>query len=69
MVNKRGYSLGPEFPIHYENRGTRDDTWAVFDARDDRVIVTDLKEWEAADRAYKENGSPPVDIAAIDSTP
>ena len=65
MVNKRGYSFGPDYPIHYEERING---WAVFDARDDRDIATGLKEWEARDLCLKENGSPMPDLTAIDLT-
>lgn len=63
MIGKRGRSFGPEHPIHYERRR---DGWAVFDARDDRDIVTGLKEWEARDRCVRENGITSVDTAALD---
>lgn len=69
MVNKRGYSFGPDLPFHFERRG---DTWAVFDARDDSDVDTGLKEWEACALAQKKNGtSGPTreGLDAIDSTP
>lgn len=67
MLNKRGYSFGAQYPIHYDKgKGGK---WEVFDARTDRVIADGLDEWEAVGRAHKENGSPSVDIAGIDSTP
>lgn len=53
MINKRGYSYGAEYPIHYEHRL---DGWAVFDARDDRDIATGLKEWQAQKLCLQENG-------------
>lgn len=67
MVNKRGYSFGAEYPIHYEDRGKAG--WAVFDARNDKDIETGLEQWEAQDRAWKENGSPKPDLDALDTTP
>lgn len=66
MLNKRGYSFGEHFPFHFEERP---DGWAVFDARTDRDVKTGLQRWEAQDVAWKENKSPRVDIAGIDSTP
>ena len=66
MVNKRGYSFGPDLPFHYEQRL---DGWAVFDARDDKDHGTGLKEWEASKLAQKLNGSPKPDLAGIDATP
>ena len=66
MVNKRGYSYGPEFPIHYERRL---DGWAVFDARDDRDIATGLKEWEAQKLCLQENNHPTPNLTEIDLTP
>ncbi len=66
MVNKRGVSYGPDYPIHYEQRP---DGWAVFDARDDRDIAVGLKnEWDAQKLCLKENGSPRPDLEAIDLT-
>ncbi len=70
MVNKRGYSFGPDLPIHYEERGV--EGWAVFDARDDEDKATGLKEWEAMKLATELNGNPVPDaatLAAIDETP
>jgi len=64
MLNKRGYSYGAEYPIHYEQRL---DGWAVFDARDDRDIATGLKEWEAQKLCLQENGSPGPDAATLDT--
>jgi hypothetical protein len=66
MLNKRGYSFGEQYPIHYEQRL---DGWAVFDARTDTDIATGLKEWEARDLAIKENGSPKPDLVGLDLTP
>jgi hypothetical protein len=68
VVNKRGYSFGPDLPIHYEQRI---DGWAVFDARDDRDLATGLAEHEAFTRAMKENGASPnaADLDAFDTTP
>lgn len=74
MVNKRGYSFGVDHPIHYEKRG---DSYAVFDARDDRDIEVGIKnDWDASKRCQDENEKlgfgcrpTPADIAAIDLTP
>ena len=71
MVNKRGYSFGADYPIHYEDRGVVQG-WAVFDARDDRDIETGLKEWEAFKLAMTLNDNPtptPADLDAFDTTP
>ena len=69
MINKRGYSFGPDLPIHYERRN---DGWAVFDARDERDIGTGLTEWEAKALAERENGlaGPNAEqVEEFDSTP
>ncbi len=66
MLNKRGYSYGEAYPIHYEQR---QDGWAVFDARDERTIATGLKEWEAAKLCLSENGYPTPCYDDLDSTP
>ncbi len=65
MLNKRGYSYGAEYPIHYESRH---DGWAVFDARTDVDIITGLTEWDAQKRCLKENGNPKPDLESIDQT-
>lgn len=66
MLNKRGYSFGEAYPIHYEQRA---DGWAVFDARDDRAIDTGLKEWEAQRLCRSENGNPTLCLSDIDDEP
>ncbi len=66
MVNKRGYSYGPEYPIHFEERL---DGWAVFDARDDRDIATGLKKWDAEKLCQSENGHPQPNLSDMDLTP
>lgn len=66
MVNKRGYSWGPDKPYYAEERS---DGWAVFDARDDEDKATGLKQWETFDMASKLNHCGRVDIDSIDSTP
>jgi len=66
MLNKRGYSFGAAYPIHFEERA---DGWAVFDARDDRDIATGLKQWEAVKLCEIENGCPAPNLSEIDTTP
>lgn len=67
MLNKRGYSFGAQYPFHFEDRGG--DSWAVFDARNDRDHGTGLKQWEAQKLAYELNGSPPVYLEDEDYEP
>ena len=65
MINKRGYSFGPDLPFHFEQRK---DGWAVFDARNDEDKATQLKQWEARKLAMELNKVQP-DLAGIDDTP
>ncbi len=66
MLNRRGYSYGAAYPIHYEQRL---DGWAVFDARNDKDIQAGLKEWEAQKLCISENGNPKPCLEDIDDTP
>jgi hypothetical protein len=70
MVNKRGYSLGIEHPIHYEQRWKK---WVVFNAMTDKDIAEFSNSWEAMSRCVIENekagyGCRP-DIMSLDATP
>lgn len=52
MIDKRGYSFGPTKPYHAEERAGG---WAVFDARDDKDLLTGMSRGAALSAASKLN--------------
>ncbi len=77
MVNKPGYSFGPEHPVHFKwtiDGETLEAGWRVWNVLTKEIYAENMKNrWEACDLAMEENaklgfGCKP-DISAIDSTP